>query len=231
MTLRMIAPPDGALDRPLVLAPQPGVDTASRKEITMRTVFGYPAVIDEQNPVCADHARHPMGDHEHGLARGKLLQAALDKVLVLRIGERRGLVEHNDRSVLQNGPGKNDPLLLAAGEIRSLDADAGAQPFGKLVDDLAALREVNRAINLIDRCGGAAVAWKTKDTRFISCSDAISTTSEPPTIICPSSVSQNRGTSRAIVVLPLPEGPTSARVVPSAISNEIPSMAFLFGPG
>ena len=49
----------------------------------------------------------------------------LDRRLDLRIERRGGLVEDQDRRVLQDHPGDGDPLALAAGELDAALADVG----------------------------------------------------------------------------------------------------------
>ena len=63
------------------------------------------------------------------------------------------------------------------------------------------------------------VFWKTKETESISSERGTSRTSTPPTSTRPSSTSQNLGTRLAMVLLPPPDGPTSAIVSPSGIAK------------
>ena len=55
-----------------------------------------------------------MSDHEHGAVLSQLGETLLDERLVLRIGEGRCLVEHNDGRLLADSAGERDALLLAA---------------------------------------------------------------------------------------------------------------------
>ena len=48
-------------------------------------------------------------------------------------------------------------------------------------------------------------------------------TSVPPTRTVPESTSQKRARSRAMVVLPLPEGPTIAHMLRAGTSSDTPS--------
>ena len=63
------------------------------------------------------------------------------------------------------------------------------------------------------------LSWNTKDTVFISVSLAMSRTSTPPMRITPLRGSKKRAISWARVVLPPPEGPTKAAVVPAGMER------------
>ena len=56
--------------------------------------------------------------------------------------------------------------------------------------------------------------WKPNATCFMSSDSGMARTSAPPISTDPDCGSQNRGTRLAAVVLPEPEGPTSATVEP-----------------
>ena len=62
--------------------------------------------------------------------------------------------------------------------------------------------------------------WNTKATCSISTWGSICFTSTPPTSTVPEVASQKRGMRLAAVVLPPPEGPTSATVCPGSTVNE-----------
>ena len=60
------------------------------------------------------------------------------------------------------------------------------------------------------------------DSCSMSCAVGISRTSVPPTRTVPESASQKRAMSLAIVVLPLPEGPTIAHMPWAGTLSETP---------
>ena len=68
-------------------------------------------------------------------------------------------------------------------------------------------------------CLNRRFAWNTKATRPMRSCGSISRTSTPPSRTVPPLTSQNRGTRLAAVVLPPPEGPTSATVAPAGTSK------------
>ncbi len=62
--------------------------------------------------------------------------------------------------------------------------------------------------------------WKTKATRSIRMWGSICRTSTPPTLTEPVVTSQKRGIRLAAVVLPPPDGPTSATTWPGSAVKE-----------
>ena len=92
-----------------------------------------------------------MRDHQHRLALDELRQGPLDLELVLRVGEGRRLVQHQDGRVLQDGPGDADALLLPAGQVDATRADGGAVPVGEALDELVALGSTRRGDHLVVR--------------------------------------------------------------------------------
>ena len=80
-----------------------------------------------------------MGDHQHRFVPGQCLKGLLDLMLVLRVSEGGGLVQHHNGGVLQNGPGQGDALLLPAGEVNAPGAHHRVQPLGQFFQDVIAL--------------------------------------------------------------------------------------------
>ena len=58
-----------------------------------------------------------MGDGDHGLAFHQPQQLVLDASLDLAVERRRGLIEHQDRRVLEDHPRDRDALPLPAREL------------------------------------------------------------------------------------------------------------------
>ncbi len=58
-----------------------------------------------------------MGDGEHGLAFHQAVEALLDRGLDLRVQRACGLVEDQDRRVLQQDTGNGNALALSAGQL------------------------------------------------------------------------------------------------------------------
>ncbi len=68
-----------------------------------------------------------MGNHERGAITLQRLERFLHAPLGFGIERRGGLVQHENRRVLQQGPRDGDPLLLAAGKLRAAIADAACR--------------------------------------------------------------------------------------------------------
>ena len=68
-------------------------------------------------------------------------------------------------------------------------------------------------------CLNSRSFWNTNATRSISARCGMSRTSTSPMRTAPSPTSQKRGTRLAAVVLPPPEGPTSATVAPAGTES------------
>ena len=80
-----------------------------------------------------------MGNHDHGPALGQFGKGRLDLGLVVRVREGCGLVQNQDGSVFQEGPGNGDALLFAAGEVDTLGADDGVESIREFFHNVHAL--------------------------------------------------------------------------------------------
>ena len=103
-----------------------------RKQCAMAALLRDLSLAEDENVVRILHRGQPVGDHQHRFVPGQRLKGLLNLVLVLRVGEGGGLVQHHDGGVLQNGPGQGDALLLPAGEVDAPGAYHRVQPLGQL---------------------------------------------------------------------------------------------------
>ena len=55
-----------------------------------------------------------MGDHDHGTAPGELAKSLDHRLFVAAVQTSGRLVEDEDRTLAQSGPGNGDALLLTA---------------------------------------------------------------------------------------------------------------------
>ena len=124
----------------------------------MRSAFSDFAIFHNDNLVGVHHAGEPVGNHQHGLAGGKLVQGFLNQAFIFGVCKGGCLVEHHDGSVLQDSARKHHSLLLATRKISSLAPDNGINTAGQLVDDFAALRKIERLVYLLESRVGHAVA-------------------------------------------------------------------------
>ena len=64
-----------------------------------------------------------MRDDQHGAVVHQALERLLDQPLALGVERRGGLVEQQDRRVLEQGPRDGQPLALAARDLHAALAD------------------------------------------------------------------------------------------------------------
>ena len=80
---------------------EPGIGPAARHQLGVRPVLDDPPLVQHQDPVGADHARQPVGEHERGAPHHQAVERGLDERLALGVHRRQRLVEHEDRRVAQ----------------------------------------------------------------------------------------------------------------------------------
>ena len=96
-----------------------GVQAGLVDELLVLALLDNAAVVDDQNLVRVAHGLQAVGDHDDRLIAGQRLDGLLQTVLVLGVHIGRGLVQNDDRRVLEHRTGNRDALLLAAGERRA----------------------------------------------------------------------------------------------------------------
>ena len=89
-----------------------------------------------------------MCDDDNCLTLHQLFKSFLDQVFILRVAERRCLIQHDDGRVLDNGPRNGNSLALAAREMDAFGADHRMIPVGQFGDELVALRRFRRRNHL-----------------------------------------------------------------------------------
>ena len=80
-----------------------------------------------------------MGDHDHGLACGKLRKRFLHLCLIVRVGKGGSLIQNQDRRIFQHGPGNGQTLCLTAGHISALTSDHSIHTIRQLCNDILTL--------------------------------------------------------------------------------------------
>ena len=113
--------------------------------------------VDHIDAVGAAHGRQAVGDQDGGAPGHQPLQRRLHLGLALGVEGAGGLVEQQDRRVLQERAGDGDPLALAAGEPRAGLADPGVVALGQGQDEVVRPRPA-RAAASISRLGGVGLA-------------------------------------------------------------------------
>ena len=79
----------------------------------MRAGFGDPAVFNDDNTICMDHAHNAVAHKKQGLF--DFLQMRENIFLGFGIHCRKTVVEHEQRCVFYDGSCQGDALLLSAG--------------------------------------------------------------------------------------------------------------------
>src|SRR3954470_18131779 len=102
---------------------QPRERPGAARQLLEATLLDDAAGVDDDDQVGVDDGRQAMRDDEGGAAGAHGVQRLLDPGLRLRIERAGRLVEQQDRSVLEQGPGDCQALALAAGEGLAALAD------------------------------------------------------------------------------------------------------------
>ena len=102
---------------------------------------GFPSstirpVLDDDYPVGIVDRRQSVGDDKGGPVLHQVFQGLLDLSFRFGVKGRGGLVENQDRRVLQDRPGDGDPLAFAAGEPGAAFADDGIETLRQIVDEI-----------------------------------------------------------------------------------------------
>jgi hypothetical protein len=100
---------------------------ASSCLLGVRAALDDAARVHHQNLVRIHHGGQAVRNHQRGLALRGALQLGLDGALVGRVQRRGGLVEDQDRRVLQQGAGNGHALLFAARELEAALAHHGGR--------------------------------------------------------------------------------------------------------
>src|SRR5216117_3024453 len=79
----------------------------------------HPAVVDVEAVIAALERAQPVRDHQGRAAAHELLQRPDDERLGAQVDRAGGLVEHQDRGVLEERPRQGDALALAAREAHA----------------------------------------------------------------------------------------------------------------
>ena len=81
--------------------------------------LGDAALVEHDDQVRRPNGREPVRDDERCPARRQAGQRVLHQPLGLRVQRAGGLVQQQDRGVLQDRAGQRNPLALAARQARS----------------------------------------------------------------------------------------------------------------
>src|SRR5688572_1683118 len=106
-----------------LVAPELFVMPAETQQLVVRAAFHDAALLEHHEAVHAGDGREAVGDRDHRLAFHQLEQLLLDCELDLAVERGGGLVEHQDRRVLEDHARERNALALAAGKLDAALAD------------------------------------------------------------------------------------------------------------
>ena len=101
----------------------------------MRTLFLLVTVRQCDDAVGAFNGRQAVSNDQRTATAHQLIQCGLDVALGLGIEGRSGLVEDQDRRILQNGTGDGQSLALTARQLDAVFADHGVQTIRQRINE------------------------------------------------------------------------------------------------
>ena len=104
--------------------PQIGVYSAPAQQIMMSAFFNDASMIEHNQAVHGGDGRQPMSNGDYGLAGHQAQELFLDRGLSLGVEGACGLVEDQNRRVLQQHRSYSDPLALPARQLDPPLSDA-----------------------------------------------------------------------------------------------------------
>src|SRR5437764_1492085 len=108
---------DGVEESPGLTAPERSIMTIAPQQLLMRSLLDDAAAIEHDQPIHARNGREPVRDGNHGLAGHQRSEARLNGGFDLAVERGGCLVEHQNRSILEDDPCNRDALALAAREL------------------------------------------------------------------------------------------------------------------
>ena len=125
----------------------------------MRSHIHNPAILQDHDAVRAQDGGEPVGDDNAGPVLHQVFQGLLHDALRFGIQGACGLVQDQERWILEQGPGDGDALLLAPGEDDPSLADNRIVSLGELHDPLV---NGGDAANLL-QAGGIHIVHAVED--------------------------------------------------------------------
>src|SRR5690348_8642689 len=111
---------------------EPRVDALAREELRVRAELGEPPALEHGDAVGTLDGREPMRDDDRRAAAHQRIERRLHLALGFRIERRGGLIQYQDRRVLEQRPRDGKALTLAAGEAQAVFADERVETIGRL---------------------------------------------------------------------------------------------------
>ena len=115
----------------------------------MRSRLDDPAGIEHQDDIGCLYGGQPMRHHDRGAVHHQRTERRPHKLLADRVEMRRGLVEHQDRRVLQEGTRDGDALPLTTRKLNAPLAHARPQTIRQLGHELREGGLAKRGLDLL----------------------------------------------------------------------------------
>jgi hypothetical protein len=130
------------------VSPKRGVDAAEGEQLLVRSLLDGAAAVEHDERVHPPDRGQPVRDHDRRPVRHQRPERVLDQRFALGIERTGGLVEDQDRRVLQDRARDRDALALAAGELDAALPDQGVVALGQELDELGRVGEPRGAAHL-----------------------------------------------------------------------------------
>ena len=109
-----------------------GIITAVLQQLFVSTPLADGSVFKHEDLICVLDGRDPVSDDKDRMVIAKGLQLLLDIGFRLHIHRGRGVVQNQDRRILDQRPRQRNPLFLPAGKSDAPLADDGIIAVRKL---------------------------------------------------------------------------------------------------
>jgi hypothetical protein len=137
---------------------QLAVAPVQREQLRVRAAFDDLPRFEHQDLVSAADGGQAVCDHERGAARPQAPKAVLDHLLALAVEARRRLVQDENTRVRQDRARDGDALPLAARQLDAAFADHRVVSLRELADELVAVGDAARLLDLGERGAGPGIA-------------------------------------------------------------------------
>src|SRR5690606_486835 len=138
-------------------------------ELVGRAILYDPAVAQHDDPVEARQGRQAMRHRHYRPVVHQIVERYLNLGFGLGIEGRRGLIEDQNRCILEKRPGDAEALALTAGKHHATLADKGVVALRQIADEAVAERITRSLYDFLVGRSGAAVADVLADTAVEQC--------------------------------------------------------------
>src|SRR5687767_5324336 len=121
---------------------QPRVDPLAGEQTGMAPLLDDPAAIHNRYPVGAQHGAQAVRNDQRRASLEKQLHRLLHQPLALAVETRGGLIENEDRGVLEKHSRDSEALTLATGKLDPALADESVEAVSQALDELGGVRRL-----------------------------------------------------------------------------------------